>query len=118
METKPIATTTSVRRQRREVMQLLLDDAGKGSFADDAHQDGDERDADLDGGQEAVRILCEGEGATCPRITSFCTDGKPRLARRNDRKLGHCEKAVQHDQRENGEGLPHGPILVDAGASL
>ena len=65
---------------------------GEHRFAEDAAQQADGGDADLDGGQEARRLLAELHGRCRERVPALGERREPRLARGEQRHLGHGEK--------------------------
>src|SRR5699024_5722889 len=74
---------------------------GKGGTAKSTVDDSDERDANLDGREKPVRIVCQlhrDHGTGIAIIGAFL---KSWLASRNDGKLGHREQAIEQDQKED-----------------
>ena len=70
-----------------------------------AGEDADERDADLHRREEAVRAGRELDRGARAQVAVVGALLQPRLARRDDGELGHREHAVEHDQREDQQGL-------------
>ena len=91
---------------RREFFDELLAAVGR-------RQGADERDPDLNRGQEAVGVGGEVEGSASRRITRIRERPEAAAAAGNDRHFGSREEAVGRHQRENNhEFREHGRARV------
>jgi len=65
----------------------------------------DQRDADLDGGEELARVRRQIERDFRALTAIFCRDLKPRRARGDNRQFRHGKQRVEDDQTENDKGV-------------
>ena len=91
---------------RREPAKLDRQIAGEGGAAIGAGQNADQRDADLDGGQELAWIFHEADGGPGAAVSLVRHLLKSCPPGRNDRQFRHGEKAVQQDQQNDNDQFP------------
>ena len=71
-------------------------------------EDTDQGDADLDGGQEGVRMAGQFKGGFCANVSAVCLSFETCFSGRYEGDLGHREESVEEDQSDDDEYLVHG----------
>lgn len=82
----------------RDFGETIAQAIGDGSFAESPHEDGDEGDADLDGGEELGGLFKQSEGDPCTQITAISTGLKAGLSGGDEGHFHHHKEGVGEDE--------------------